>query len=418
MTGHSRSSTSYSSNDDAKNSKRHRAFHPLLPVFALGCIQQMAQFATRPLVSLRASELGASNVQVGFIAGGLNLVQLVLALTAGRVSDEHSPKTAAILGSIALFIGLTGLPFATHWSALLLLQTLTGVGQLFGQVGYQSQVTLGATGARREDYVGLLFFIVAAGQSIGPLVGGWISDTWGLRAAFFAGSALSAVALFLAFLMPARSRNSAAAVAAGAARVQTAGGMWSTFALLREPMVSSAIYIGVAALFAMDVLTTYFPLYGKQIGLSTTTIGLALSLRNGSTTVIRPFMGRLTRLFGRPALLVASLVVGGLGIALFGVGRHVAAIVLIALLAGFGLGLAQPLTMVMVSEATDEDRRGQALALRLMGNRLGQSASPVLFGFLSTWLGLAPVFWISGAVLAVSSRFSLTMRRRAADPSS
>ena len=398
------------------------SIYPLLPVFALACISQMALQATRPMVSLRASELGAGSVQVGLIAGTMNLAQLVLALTAGKTSDRHGPKTAALFGSVALVIGLSGLPLATHWMTLLLFQTLTGVGQLFGQVGYQSQVTLGASGTKREDYVGLLFFVVAAGQAMGPLLGGWVGDAMGLRAAFVLGAALSVVALVMAVLMPARPvvpQEAATAPAATAspatapatkAQAATAATGGSPFALLREPMVASALYISMAALLAMDVLTTYFPLYGKQNGLSAANIGLALSLRNASTTAIRPFMGRLTRLFGRPALVMVSLVVGGLGIALFGVGQHLAAIMLIAVLAGLGLGLAQPLSMVMVSEASGESRRGQALALRLMGNRLGQTASPVLFGFLAAWFGLAPVFWVSGAVLAVSARFGLSMR--------
>lgn len=117
-------------------------------------------------------------------------------------------------------------------------------------------------------------------------------------------------------------------------------------------------------------------------------------------------------------MAVGSQALGGISIALYGLWTQSTVVMIISVVVGATLGLAQPLTMIMVTEATSEEQRGQALALRLMGNRFGQAVSPILFGFLATGLGLAPVFWISGGVLALSSWFGLPPRPRSVDVTS
>jgi MFS family permease len=63
------------------------------------------------------------------------------------------------------------------------------------------------------------------------------------------------------------------------------------------------------------------------------------------------------------------------------------------------MGLVNPLTLVSVSNVAAPEERSGVLALRIMCNYIGQTVSPVAFGALAGILGLAPVFWFSGAVL-------------------
>jgi MFS family permease len=379
----------------------------LWTVLALAFVHQVAQYASRPLISLLASDLGASSVQIGLIAGAFSTVQLVLALAAGQLADRAGSRTAALWGSLALVVGLGFLPFAGNWTLVLVLQVFAGLAHLYVQVGYQSLVTGMASGAQRENNVGLLTFIVSAGQSVGPIVGGWIDGAAGHRTSLTVSAALAVLGLALALVLP---RNAGAGSGRGSKPV-AAGSIWE---LLRTPTVSSAIYVGVAVLFATDVLTTYFPLYGQEIGLTPVAIGLALSVRSAASMVVRPIMGYIIRLVGRVAVVVSSLSLGGISIALYGLSTQVPVVMVVSAVAGLALGLAQPLTMVMVTDAAREEQRGQALALRLMGNRFGQAVSPILFGILATGLGLAPVFWISGGVLALSAYFGLPPKLRPA----
>ena len=69
---------------------------------------------------------------------------------------------------------------------------------------------------------------------------------------------------------------------------------------------------------------------------------------------------------------------------------------------GFVLGLGQPLTMTQISQSVPDTWRGPALALRLVGNRVGQVALPALAGVVAAPLGPAAGVWFACAVLAAS----------------
>ena len=72
-------------------------------------------------------------------------------------------------------------------------------------------------------------------------------------------------------------------------------------------------------------------------------------------------------------------------------------------LAGFGLGLGQPLSLIWIAETAPDDMRGTAAGVRLTGNRLGQVAIPALVGGVVGSAGLGAVFVAMSLLLAGSS---------------
>ena len=69
---------------------------------------------------------------------------------------------------------------------------------------------------------------------------------------------------------------------------------------------------------------------------------------------------------------------------------------------GFFLGLGQPLTMTLISTAVPGTWRGSALAVRLMGNRLGQVILPVVAGAVAAPFGPGGAIWLTCALLVAS----------------
>ena len=149
---------------------------------------------------------------------------------------------------------------------------------------------------------------------------------------------------------------------------------------------------------------SYFPIFGQDLGLTGVMIGTIISVRGMAQMLIRPFLKKIISLFRRDRVLIFCLVVGGISIVLHGVLTGYWSLIAVAVFTGMTLGLATPMTLLAVSDIAPRDQGSQVLALRVMGNYLGQSISPLIFGFLGSLLGLAPVFWISGAILAFSIR--------------
>ena len=78
----------------------------------------------------------------------------------------------------------------------------------------------------------------------------------------------------------------------------------------------------------------------------------------------------------------------------------------VVFIAGFSLGIGQPLTMSLVSQKTQADERAMAVSARLLGNRLGQFIVPAAAGLIAAASGAGAVF-IGLAILLGSSVFSV-----------
>jgi MFS family permease len=358
---------------------------------------QAAMQGTRPTVSLYALSKGADPFGVGLMVALFSIGALLLTLAIGRLTDRVGGRTATLIGSFAT--GLSFLP-VIFWDQLLsmaLVQTLTGVFFLVSVVGAQHGVA--AIADQNGEYAygyGLLTTAISVGHLVGPGLMGVMVDQFGYGAAMRLAAVLCLAAGVLMLLAP-----------PGGKRKQAMPGgqvMGEAFVLLRDPAIRAILLTGAIVLFAQDAIISFFPIYAGSLGLSATQMGVILSARGLALVVLRPFMSTLVNRFGQVRLLNGSLLSGAVATALLGVFTSIPSLVLTAVAAGLAIGLAQPLTMVMVAESTPREKRGLALSLRISGNRLGTTISPVIQGVLAGPLGAASPLWLSGMVLLLGSR--------------
>ncbi len=174
--------------------------------------------------------------------------------------------------------------------------------------------------------------------------------------------------------------------------------------ILRARGVPAGIFISLAVLSATDILTAYLPVVGEHRGIAPAAVGLLLSLRAASTIACRLVMTPMIRLLGRTALLTGSCLLGGVLCAGMALPVPVWGLALMLAALGFCLGVGQPLSMTTVVQAAPPGARSTALALRLTGNRLGQTAAPAAGGLLAGAAGVAaPFAMLSGLLLLAAT---------------
>ena len=131
-------------------------------------------------------------------------------------------------------------------------------------------------------------------------------------------------------------------------------------------------------------------------------VGALLSVRAGASMASRVFLGGWADRFGRRTLLVSSMAVSAGSLVVMPFITLEAAVVAIMVLAGFALGIGQPITMSWVAALARPETRATALSVRLMGNRVGQMGVPVLAGLIAGASGAGAVLGFTGLVVAVS----------------
>ena len=348
-------------------------------------------YGTRPYLVLLASSLGANDVQVGLISSLYSVVQASIALLVGGMIESISPRFTLTAGGAVFLVAAALLTQAYSLWLIALCSLLVGLSHVLVLITLQYLVT-GMPGKSRNSNVGLYTFANSAGTFVGPTFGGYMYEWLGSNPSFWGVFVFGVLSLVVSFGIPnIKADNSEQAA------------QMSIRQLISDKKVLNLIIISGMVLFTTEVIITYFPLYGQQIGLRSRNIGIVLGCSGMSQMMIRPFLGIASNHISRRRLLFTCLFGGGTGILLYGFFSQYQILIAIAICTGACLGLLNPLLMITTVDAGPANQRGRILSLRIMSNFIGQTASPLIFGLISTLAGLSPVFWLSGVGMIICS---------------
>lgn len=381
---------------------------------AVTFLMQVAVNAVRPTVSYRALALGADAGELGMIAAGFALLSLAFAIPIGRMIDRRGEMPFIVLGlflvTVVAFV-LVGV--STIW-ALFVTQAVLGLGQILTTVGMQALIANSDT-AHQDSRFGTFTVFASLGQLIGPAASGFLAQhvavpaavTWGEGADLVGSSVFVAAGLagLLGFVIALSARHDGSSPRGGtpSSPAPEASMLRSIIQVLRQPKAPHAMFASIAVLTTSDLLVAYLPAYGEATGLSASTVGLLLAVRAGASMASRIFMGPLTRRVGRGRLLTLSTALPALVLAPLPLVDAPGFLFVSMALAGLGLGLGQPLSLVWIAQTSPEHMRGTAVGVRLSGNRLGQVAIPAVVGGIVGATGLGALFLSLAMMLAASS---------------
>ncbi|WP_309485892.1 MFS transporter [Marinitenerispora sediminis] len=362
---------------------------------------------TRPLMSYQAISLGAGALAIGMITACYALLSVVTAVPLGRATDRsrHSPLLvavgAALLGASALLLATAG----TVWTVAAF-GTMLGFGHLAFMIAGQGLIARCSSEHDLDRNFGWFTATTSIGQLLGPALAGLLlgdASGAGLRGPTQAALVVAGLLALAALPAAAGVWRTCRAVSAGSPSGASATRLPVTD-LLRRPGIASGLFVSLALLAAVDVLTAYLPLIAEQRGIVPATVGILLSVRAAASVASRLLMPWLLRRWSRRVLIVGSALGSAVTLAVVPLPFAGPAVMAAALLVGgFLLGLGQPLTMTVVVRAVPDSARSTALALRLMGNRFGQVALPAGASLIAAGAGAGGALWFTCAVLLAAA---------------
>lgn len=364
---------------------------------------QTAVFVVRPMTSYRILALGETSVIVGLVSATFALAPLALAIPMARLARQRRTGVGAVAigGAILMTLGCVGLAFMHSVLEAVLASIALGAGHLGIMLALQLVIT--NESPDREYDRNFAWFTVGAsiGQLLGPVIGtaalsaaaDQLSGT--TTAMLLAAGAASSVVLLSLPLLP-RGANDRPAKD----DVRPKGSLRGIVGSAGAP---SAIYVGLVVLACIDVLTSYLPVLGEEQGIAPFVVGLLLSVRAAASIASRLLIGTVSARMSRAAILIGSAFLAALSVAALTVSTQVWFLMTLMVVLGFALGFGQPLTMSWLVLLVPVAARGDALALRLMGNRLGQVLAPGAAAMFSGAVGTRSVFWMLGGLLGSSA---------------
>lgn len=353
-------------------------------------ITQGIIYIVRPMITYRALELDASPSMIGVIAALYALLPVLMALTFGRWVGVIGEGRFVIFGTLGMILSSTVLLVANSIAVLAIAAALAGLAHLACMVGGQTMVSLRSPTDKYESNFGYYTFSASLGQMIGPILGTLVAGSIGVLPESTTNAFLLALVFSFLALIPVMSwRGYTPTVVAVKSEHGT---LKSAAVLLRNKKVFAAIYTSMAISSVGDILVVFLPLYGSEKSFSSLSIGIIIAVRAGASMLSRISLGALSARYSTKRILIVSNAISIAMCALMGFAPNPWVLGSIVLLAGFSLGVGQPLTMSLVSLATKPEERALAVSARLTGNRFGQFVIPAGAGLLAAASGASAVF--------------------------
>ena len=159
-----------------------------------------------------------------------------------------------------------------------------------------------------------------------------------------------------------------------------------------------------------DLFAFVIPIYGSQLGLSASTIGIILGAFGAAVFVVRLVLPLIVHRLDEWRMLIAAMLLSGATLVAFPLAQGVPLLMLLSFLLGVGLGGTQPFIMALLYDKAPAGRGAEVLSMRTWLINVSQTGVPLAFGAVGAVLGMLPVFWAMGVSLLVAGWYSTRVR--------
>ncbi|OGA16429.1 MAG: hypothetical protein A3H32_08325 [Betaproteobacteria bacterium RIFCSPLOWO2_02_FULL_63_19] len=375
---------------------------PLYLLIFFSTLSHSAFIGCRVIVSLYAIHLQGTPFTVGTLIALFGLLPMLLSLAVGRLIDRLGGRIPMLVGSVFVAAGMLLPPLVPGIATLYLVCPLIGLAYVTCHLSVQSMVGLMGKAEDRPANFSHLSMAFSVSAFLGPMFAGLSIDWLGYSSAFTILSLLplvSAAALVTNRLkLPApRARGDQP----GKPRVAD---------LLRHRELRSVFVVTGLHAIAWELFSFMTPVYGSQVGLSASAIGVVMASFAIASFTIRLALPYISRRITPWRLLRDTMLLAALAYALFPVMTQLALLMTLAFVLGMSLGCSQPMVMTLLHDTAPEGRTGEAVGMRATIVTTGQTLMPLLFGAVGSVLSVAAAFWATALALGLGSRVALRRR--------
>lgn len=350
------------------------------------------------IAQLGVQDVGAIEIWSGVSFGATFLLAAFMAPVYGRLADRYGRKLMLLRASLgmAVVFALTG-TVQNVWQLALLRFVMGAVS------GYVSTATiLVATQAPRERSgwaLGLLSTGFVAGSLLGPLLGGYLAETIGLRPVFWLTGGLLFATFLLTWVWVQETWEP---------RSMAIPHRRDVWRMAENPTAIWAIFVSSCLLqvstFAIEPIVT---VYVQALTRSSEHLPLMAGAVVGATGVATlgaaPLLGRLTDRIGAKVVLVGALLATALVTLPQAFVHDPWQLLGWRLLMGVTSAALLPALGARLRELVPEEASGRFFGYQQSAQYVGNITGPLLGGVLAASSGIPAVFYTTGALLVLNA---------------
>jgi EmrB/QacA subfamily drug resistance transporter len=385
-------------------------------------------------------DLHASLSSLEWTVNAYTLTFAVLMVTGGRLGDIFGRRRMFLFGVAVFGLSSLAIGFSPNDTALVTFRAVQGIGAAFMMPATLSIITQAFPPEQRGTAIGTWAGVSAMALAIGPVLGGFLTESVDWRAIFFINPPIAVVAVAVTLFATRESRDETVdrtvdvpgivAITTGLTALVLAlveGNSWHwgsarVIALLtaavvslaafvvielrvRAPMVNFAFFrsrsflganaVGFFVSFAMLAQFFFLALYMQNIlHYSPLQAGIRFLPSTLLLVVMGPLAGRLTDRLGPRPLMTAGLITVSAAVLLqSGITVHTSYLRLLPgfVLMGIGIGLVMSPMSTAAMNAVDRTKAGAASGVLSMNRMLGGTFGVAAMGALISTIGRSKI---------------------------
>jgi DHA1 family multidrug resistance protein-like MFS transporter len=350
---------------------------------------------------LGVHSLRALTIWSGVLNSAGALTMMIAAPIWGVVADRYGRKPMVVRAMGCGFILATLSSFAQHPWHILVLRMLEGA--TIGTVSASVAFVASAVPKERLGFsLGLMQMAVFSGASIGPLVGGYLSDALGYRHTLWVSGALLGLGGLVALVF---AREDFVPRAANQAKPPSFLAM--TRSHLSNKLLLVLIVVPMLEQTANQSVAPIVPLFVQHLvsaGTNPASVtGLMLGLGGVAGAISAIFFGRMSDKVNPKYILLACLLIGGVSYLPQGLAPTIVVLIGFRLIFGLTTGGVGPTTNALIAEITPPEQRGSVFGLLSASTSAGGLIGPLAASTLAAVTSLRVPFFLTGIMLLLAA---------------
>lgn len=356
-----------------------------------------------PVLPLYIRHLGvqstASIEQMSGIAFGIIYITLaVFSPIWGHLADKYGRKPMLLRSSLGMAVVIFSMGFVNNVYQLIVLRLLQGT-----VAGFTTACTTLIATQVDKDHAGWALGSLATasigGSLLGPMIGGFIEDNFGLRNVFFIIGSLMIISFITAFAFVKESFNKEEK------KVLSAKEVWKLIPdakLIITLFVTS--YILTLALFSIEpILTVYVTQLSSNSSHIALISGIVFSASGLASIIAAPRLGKLSDEIGPQKVMLGALLVAGIIFIPQAFVKNPWQLMCLRFVLGLATAGLTPSINTLIKKLTPDALTGRVFGFSMSAQYLGVFSGSIFGGQVSACIGIRYIFFITSSLLLLNA---------------
>ncbi len=361
----------------------------------------MSQIA--PVLPLYIEHLGVSStaliVQFSGIAFGITyIISAIFSPIWGHAADKFGRKPMLLRASLGMAVVIGSMGFAQNVYVLIGLRLLQGIITGYGT----ACTTLIAVQTDKEHAgwaLGTLSTANISGSLLGPMIGGFIAENFGLQNVFFIIGALLLVSFITTALFVKESFTREDK------KTLSAKTVWNN---VPEKGLTITLFVTffvlTVALYSVEpIITVYVTQLSRNTSHVAIIAGIAFSASGLANIIAAPRLGKLSDKIGAEKVMLVALIMAGFIFIPQAFVTNPWQLMGLRFLLGLATGGLIPSVNVLIKKITPDSLAGRVFGFNMSAGYLGVFGGSILGGQVAALWGIRYVFFITSALLLTNA---------------